>query len=210
MADGDHYFSARPTAPSKPRTVRLRLVDLDRDLRLRTDTSVFSAGAVDPGTRLLVEEGEHPDPAARTLVDLGCGYGPIAIALALRAPEAVVWAVDVNERALELCRANADAAGVGERVRTVTPDQVPDDLQVDGIWANPPIRIGKASLHELLAGWLRRLAPGGTAHLVVARNLGADSLARWLGEQGWDVTRRTSKRGYRLLDLRGGPPGGRR
>lgn len=204
MGDGDHYFSARPTAPSKPRTVRLRLVDLDRDVRLRTDSSVFSAGAVDPGTRLLIEEGEHPDPASRALVDVGCGYGPITVALALRAPEAVVWAVDVNERALELCRANADAAGVGERVRTVTPDGVPDDLEVDGIWANPPIRIGKAALHELLTGWLARLAPGGSAHLVVARNLGADSLARWLGEQGWDVTRRTSKRGYRLLDVAGG------
>lgn len=211
MGDGDHYFSSRPSAAPRPRTVRLRLDDVDRDLRLRTDSSVFSAGAVDPGTRLLVEEGARPDAAARTLVDVGCGYGPIAVALALRAPDAVVWAVDVNERALELCRANADAAGVGERVRAARPDEVPDDLVVDGIWSNPPIRVGKAALHDLLTGWLDRLAPGGTAHLVVARNLGADSLARWLGEQGWSVTRRGSKRGYRLLDVAGGrAPEGRR
>jgi 16S rRNA (guanine1207-N2)-methyltransferase len=194
--------------------VTLRLPDLaddDLGIRLRTDTEVFSGRAVDAGTLLLLTDGARPPTPstsgapgagpAPTLVDLGCGYGPIAVTLALRSPTATVWAVDVNRRALELCQANAEALGLADRIRTATPDQVPGDLVVDGIWSNPPIRIGKPALHALLETWLARLAPAGAAHLVVARNLGADSLARWLGEQGHTVVRRASRRGYRLLDV---------
>jgi 16S rRNA (guanine1207-N2)-methyltransferase len=198
---GDHYFAARPAAPSRPRRVHLELPDLDHPLGLTTDAGVFSATEVDPGTRLLLTEGARPDPAARVLADVGCGYGPIAVALALRAPAAEVWAVDVNERAVELCRANAETAGVGDRVRAVTPDEVPDGLVLDGLWSNPPVRVGKAALHGLLELWLPRLAPGAPAHLVVARNLGADSLATWLTDRGHQVARRASRRGYRLLDV---------
>ncbi len=206
----DHYFSARPSVRSRPGRVTLHLADLadpGPDLRLRTDAAVFSGRSVDPGTAFLLTDGARPptDPPGGdrplTLVDVGCGYGPIAVTLALRSPAATVWAVDVNERALELCRANAEDVGAGDRIRTATPDQVPTDLIVDGIWSNPPIRIGKPALHALLEVWLARLAPTGTAHLVVARNLGADSLARWLADQGHAVTRRASRRGYRLLDV---------
>lgn len=177
------------------------LDDLDRLVTLRTDAGVFAAGGIDPGTRLLLDTGATPPPGGTTLVDVGCGYGPIAVALALRAPDATVWAVDVNVRALELTRRNAEAAGVGDRVRVVAPDDVPVGLVVDAIWSNPPVRVGKASLHALLETWLGRLTPDGAAHLVVARNLGADSLARWLADQGHEVTRRASRRGYRLLDV---------
>ncbi len=197
----DHYFAARPRAASRPARVVLDLDGVDTEVTLRTDAGTFSPGAVDPGTRFLLDDGARPGPGAATLVDVGCGYGPIAVALALWAPEATVWAVDVNERAVALTRANADAAGVGTRVRTATPDDVPDDLVVDGIWSNPPIRVGKAALHDLLTDWLARRSPAAEAHLVVARNLGADSLARWLGEQGHAVARRGSRRGYRLLDV---------
>ncbi len=198
----DHYFSTRPRAAPRPGEVLLRLDDVDGAVALRTDAGTFSSRAIDPGTRFLLDDGARPTPRPpTTLVDLGCGYGPIALALALRAPEATIWAVDVNERALDLTRANADAAGVGERVRTVTPDAVPAGLVVDGIWSNPPIRVGKAALHDLLGRWLRRCGPDAGAHLVVARNLGADSLAQWLSERGHEVTRRGSRRGYRLLDV---------
>lgn len=179
----------------------MALDGVDDEVTLRTDAGTFSARAIDPGTRFLLDDGARPDPGPATLVDLGCGYGPIAIALALWAPEAVVWAVDVNERALDLTRTNARDAGVGDRVRVVTPTDVPDDLVVDGVWSNPPIRVGKAALREVLSTWLGRLSPTGTGHLVMARNLGADSLARWLTDEGHDVTRRGSRRGYRLLDV---------
>lgn len=203
----DQYFSARPTAASKPRMVTLALPDLDQPIRLRTDTAVFSATEIDSGTRLLLTDGEVPDPEATgDLVDVGCGYGPIALALARRAPQATIWAVDVNERARALCVDNARAAGVADRVRVVAPEEVPADLHVDGIWSNPPVRVGKAVLHGLLSEWLPRLAPGAQAHLVVARNLGADSLASWLTDGGATVVRRASRRGYRLLDVTPGSP----
>lgn len=201
----DQYFAARPTVRSRPGRVRLELPEADHAHVLRTDSGVFSAGSVDPGTKVLLEDGARPGPEDRTLLDLGCGYGPIALALALRAPDAVVWAVDVNERALELTTTNAETLGVADRVRVATPDTVPADVVFDGIWANPPIRVGKAALHELLVTWLARLGPDGAAHLVVGRNLGADSLHRWLAEQGHSVVRRGSRKGYRLLDV---VPGG--
>ncbi len=197
----EHYFSVSPGADSRPRTVRFRMDG--RELELASDRSVFSADRLDPGTRVLLTEA--PGPAGGVVLDLGCGYGPIACVTALRTPSAQVWAVDVNERALDLTARNAAALGLTSRVRVSTPDDVPDDLVFDEIWSNPPIRIGKPALHALLTRWLRRLRVGGTAWLVVAKNLGSDSLQRWLAEQGWDVVRHASVRGYRVLRVSHGP-----
>ncbi len=191
----DHYFSAAPSAPSRPGSVRLHTDGVD--LTLGTDTGVFSQGRVDRGTQVLLDHA--PMPAVRgPLLDLGCGYGPIALTLATRRRRLPVWAVDLNERAVGLTRANADAAGLGN-VTACHPDEVPDDVEFAGIYSNPPIRSGKTALHELLLRWLPRLQPGGAAFLVVGKNLGSDSLARWLDEQGWPTTRVTSQKGFRVL-----------
>jgi len=193
----EHYFSPRPGAPHRPGLVRVVLPDVY--LELATDAGVFSPGRLDPGTRLLLDEAPAPPPTG-DLLDLGCGYGPIACVLAKRSPGATVWAVDVNERALKLCARNAATAGL-PNVRCVTPGDPCVPARLTGIWSNPPVRIGKAALHSLLSGWLGRLAPGGQAYLVAGRNLGADSLHRWLAEQGWPVTRRAARSGYRLLQV---------
>jgi 16S rRNA (guanine1207-N2)-methyltransferase len=198
----EHYFSAQSRAGSEPRTVELTLPDLT--VSLRSDRAVFSGNRVDPGTRLLLLEASMPSPQVRHALDLGCGYGPVAITLAHRAPQATIWAVDVNERAVELCRANAATVGAeGVRASVSNSERpwgdVPDGVNLDLIWSNPPVRIGKAALHDLLTRWLDRLAPGGQAWLVVQRHLGADSLQRWLGEQGWPTERASSRAGYRLL-----------
>ena len=210
-----HYFTAHPETGHRPGQVHVLLPDVH--LELATDAGVFSPGRVDPGTRLLLDVAADPlsarpagDLAARDLpggdldggdlLDLGSGYGPIALVLARRAPAATVWAVDVNERALDLCARNAASAGLGN-VRCVTPDDPALPRTFAGIWSNPPIRIGKQALHELLGGWLPRLAPGAAATAVVQRHLGADSLHRWLTEQGWDVDRIASRAGYRILRI---------
>jgi 16S rRNA (guanine1207-N2)-methyltransferase len=193
----DHYFSPRPRVPHRPGQVRVVLPDIY--LELATDAGVFSPTRLDPGTRLLLDEIPAP-PRAGDLLDLGCGYGPIACVLARRSPGATVWAVDVNERALELCARNAAAAGL-PNVRCVLAGDPSVPARLAGIWSNPPVRIGKPALHELLSAWLARLAPGGRAYLVAGRNLGADSLHRWLAEQGWPVTRRAARAGYRLLQV---------
>jgi 16S rRNA (guanine1207-N2)-methyltransferase len=199
MGDGaGHYFEPDPVTASRPRAVRLDLPD--RSFELRTDRGVFSADRVDGATKYLLLEAPEP-PEAGTFVDLGCGYGAIACVLASRRPAATVWAVDVNRRALDLCRANAAALGL-DGVRVAEPDDVPADLRVDLLWSNPPIRVGKAALHELLVGWLGRLSEDGRAVLVVHKHLGADSLQRWLQGEGWPTARLGSRDGNRLLEVR--------
>jgi len=168
-----------------------------RTFRLATSSGVFSADRLDPGTAVLLRKAIMP--SGGRLLDLGCGYGPIACVLATVAPSATVYAVDVNTRALDLVRDNAEALGVADRVIATEPDGVPGEIRFDEIWSNPPIRVGKDELHALLGTWLPRLAAGGTAWLVVARHLGGDSLQAWLAGRGWQVTRHASQKGYRIL-----------
>ena len=198
MAGTSQYFEPDPQVASQPRTVDLVLPD--GTLHLRTDRGVFSAASVDPGTKLLLLEAREATAGRVDLLDLGCGYGPIALTLARRSPEATVWAVDVNRRALSLCASNAEANGLAN-VRTAEPDGVPDDVRFAGIWSNPPIRIGKAALHELLLRWLSRLHDDGHAWFVVQKHLGSDSLATWLTAEGWPATRQVSRAGYRVLEV---------
>jgi 16S rRNA (guanine1207-N2)-methyltransferase len=182
--------------------VPLVLPDLTAELAV--DRGVFATEHVDPGTRHLLLDAPPPAPGTGHALDLGCGYGPIAVTLATRAPDATVWAVDVNERAVALCRANAEALGLGNVRATVASDErptgdVPDDVRFDLIWSNPPVRIGKPALHALLDRWLDRLTPGGEAWLVVHKHLGSDSLQRWLAERGRPTRRHSSRAGYRIL-----------
>jgi 16S rRNA (guanine1207-N2)-methyltransferase len=195
------YFAERPDAPHRPGVVHVVLPDLH--LALETDSGVFSPTRLDPGTRLLIETAPPP-PATGNLLDLGCGYGPLALVLAARSPAATVWATDVNSRALDLCRRNAATTGL-DRVRCVPPADPEIAASFDLIWSNPPIRIGKAALHDLLATWLARLAPAGAAFLVVQRNLGSDSLQRWLAEAGWAADRIAARSGYRVLRVTRAP-----
>ncbi len=192
------YFSDSPQVASARRTVALDLPDLS--LALTTDRGVFSADRVDAGSKLLLLEGPAAVAGDRVLVDVGAGYGPIACTLARRNPAATIYAVEINERARELCATNAAANGL-DNVRVIGPDDIPADLVVDRLWSNPPIRVGKAALHELLTGWLERLAPDGSAHLVVQKHLGADSLVDWLGGQGYRAERRSSRKAFRLIDV---------
>ncbi len=196
-----HYFDAKPAAPSRPRTVFLHVGELA--IELEADRGVFGSRAVDLGTLTLLREAPPPPPDG-DILDLGSGYGPIAIAVARQAPKARVWAVDVNERALELTRANARAADTAN-VTACLPEEVPPDIRFAAMYSNPPVRIGKLPLHALLLQWLARLAPGGFAYLVVQRNLGSDSLAAWLASEGHEVQRLKSKKGYRVLAVRPAP-----
>lgn len=195
-----HYFST-PEGPERRRTITARF--WDTDWPLTTANGVFSADGLDLGTGVLLRT-HTPTPDARRLLDLGCGYGVLAVALASASPHARVDAVDVNPRAVELTRVNARAHGVGVRVHATTPDDADADARYDEIWSNPPIRIGKEALHDLLERWLPRLREDGVARLVVGRNLGADSLQRWLTEQGFRCERTASAKGFRVFGVRRG------
>lgn len=191
------YFDA-PTGPEQRRRVRMTL--WGRDVELETAGGVFSRDGLDLGTSVLLRECT-PAPRSGRLLDLGCGYGPIALALALALPSATIDAVDVNPRAVALCRDNARALGVGDRVRATDPEGADPEARYDEIWSNPPIRIGKPALHALLLQWLPRLEDGGVARLVVGKNLGADSLQRWLIDEGWECARVASAKGFRVLEV---------
>lgn len=214
----DHYFSAEPASAAERRQLRVFLAG--RELIVETAAGVFCPDRVDMGTAVLLAEAPAP-PAVGNLLDLGCGWGPIALSLGLLSPEATIWAVDVNQRALALARDNAKALGIN-RFHAVTPDEVMANptladsglaaglggLRFDVIWSNPPIRVGKTELHAMLLTWLPRLAAGGTAYLVVQKNLGADSLQRWLADQlatlepgAFSVSRHATSKGFRLLAI---------
>src|SRR5699024_1709515 len=158
-----------------------------QDVELVSSSSVFSGRGLDKATAVMLDrlDALSEVPTGARLLDLGCGWGPIALTAALIRPEAEVWgvdararareltaalihpdaevwAVDVSARARELTAQNAHRLGL-TNVRVIAPEEVPEDLVLDVIWSNPPIRIGKPALHALLLEWIGRLAPEGTA-----------------------------------------------
>ena len=197
----EQYFAAQPASELNLRTFHARLVG--QVYELTTASGIFSPERIDAGTEVLLANTPAPPPGGN-LLDLGCGWGPIALSLAIASPRATVWAVDVNERALDLVRRNARSLGLNN-VNACTPDNVPTDVSFMTIWSNPPIRVGKNELHGLLERWLPRLEPGCDAWLVVQRNLGSDSLHRWLEAtypDDFHFTRAATNKGYRVLRAR--------
>lgn len=192
----DHYFNADPSVPFERESFTCRV--WGHELELVSGAGVFSRGHLDHATGVLFRETEAP--AQGQFLDLGCGYGVIGLAIARAVPLSRVIGVEVNERAIALANENARALGVAGRFVACLPEQVPTDAFFDEIWSNPPIRIGKEALHELLLTWLPRLTPEGRMVMVVGKNLGADSLQRWLTEQGWPTRRLASAKGFRVLE----------
>lgn len=197
----DHYFSASPSSAEHLRRIPVSLAG--RSGEVTTAGGVFSPDHVDGGTAVLLANTPPPPPGG-DLLDLGCGWGPIALSVAIASPHARVWAVDVNERALDLVRRNAADWGL-DNIVAALPDDVPDEIAFRGIRSNPPIRVGKNELHGLLERWIPRLDERSDAWLVVQRNLGSDSLQRWLAatfEHDYSVTRAATARGFRVLKVR--------
>lgn len=197
----EHYFSSSPESELKKRAIHARISG--RSVELETANGVFSPERIDTGTQVLLASVPTPPPGG-DLLDLGCGWGPIALTLATESPRATVWAVDVNERALQLVRDNAASLGL-TNIRAATPSEVPDDVTFMTIWSNPPIRVGKNELHGLLEKWLPRLESGSDAWLVVQRNLGSDSLQRWMQTtfpENFSFVRAATNKGFRVLRAR--------
>jgi 16S rRNA (guanine1207-N2)-methyltransferase len=199
MAVEEHYFTADPQAVFKRMPVSANI--WGHWLELTSGSGVFAQGRLDTGTGVLLREQPAPE-GATSVLDLGCGYGVIGLAIAVAVPTCSVTAVDVNERAVLLANENATTLGLGARFQACLPKEVDPGATYDEIWSNPPIRIGKEALHQLLLAWLPRLVPGGRARLVVGKNLGADSLAAWLAEEGFPTAKVASAKGFRVLETR--------
>jgi 16S rRNA G1207 methylase RsmC len=195
----DHYFSQEPKSNYRAKQIELNVAG--EVFKVSTASGTFSPLRLDVGTSVLIDHLELA-PRDGNILDLGCGWGPIALNLAKHSPKATIWAVDVNNRSLELTAENAKTVGLSN-IKTATPDSVPD-IKFSGIWSNPPIRIGKKELHELLLAWLPRLEKNASAYLVVQKNLGSDSLQKWLSEtliDGYEVSRLTSVKTYRIIKV---------
>ncbi|CAB4559195.1 unannotated protein [freshwater metagenome] len=196
----DHYFSQEPKSNYQPKQIELDIAG--EVFKVSTASGTFSPLRLDVGTSVLIDHLELA-PKDGNVLDLGCGWGPISLNLAKNSPKAKVWAVDVNNRSLELTAQNAKTVGL-TNIQTATPETVPKEIMFSGIWSNPPIRIGKKELHELLLSWLPRLEKNASAYLVVQKNLGSDSLQKWLTEtlvDGYEVSRLTSVKTYRIIKV---------
>jgi 16S rRNA (guanine1207-N2)-methyltransferase len=195
----EHYFSASPDKPANLRDITFEVAG--HEFAVQAASGTFSASKLDPGTSILLSKFEE-FPETGNVLDLGCGWGPISLSIATLCPETTLWALDVNERSMELARNNATKLGL-TNINVGTADQIPADLKFDSIWSNPPIRIGKAALHELLKIWLPRLESGGRAMLVVQKQLGADSLLTWIQSEFPELTasRFSTDKGFRVLEI---------
>ena len=196
----DHYFSQEPKSNYQAKQIELNVAG--EVFKVSTASGTFSPLRLDVGTSVLIDQLELA-PRDGNILDLGCGWGPIALNLAKHSPKATIWSVDVNNRSLELTTENAKIVGL-RNIKAATPESVPEDIKFSGIWSNPPIRIGKKELHELLLAWLPRLEKNASAYLVVQKNLGSDSLQKWLSEtliDGYEVSRLTSVKTYRIIKV---------
>lgn len=192
-----HYFDENPETEFRTKEVSVTIDG--RDVSVLTSGGIFSPDHIDTGTKVLLEHLALA-PKGGDILDIGCGWGPIALSLASANPRATIWAIDVNERALELTRTNAERLGLSN-IKVVRPEEVPAGISFTGIWSNPPIRVGKDVLHEILSTWLPRLESGASAYLVVQKNLGSDSLQRWISEKmpKHSVDRVDTAKSFRVL-----------
>ena len=199
--ESEHYFSENPAAPFRPKEITTKIHG--REIVLTTANGVFSPDHIDQGTAVLLEHLDQA-PAGGNILDIGSGWGPIALSLAINSPKAIIWAVDVNQRCLDLTATNAARLGI-KNIKCVTPDEVPQDITFSGIWSNPPIRVGKEALHKILLKWLPRLEKDAEGYLVVQKNLGADSLHRWLEvelPETFSTIRVETSKSFRVLRVR--------
>lgn len=200
--DFQHYFSERPRAAHRPR--QFRFLFRGRVLTFTSDSGVFGADGLDPGTALLIENLDLE--GGERVLDLGCGWGPVGIAAALSSPRGSVLMVDVNRRAVLLSRKNIAANGV------VNAEVVQGSLyeptggeRFDVIVSNPPYRAGRELVLDLLARAPAHLRPGGRLVVVGKGSQGIVFYQHWLEDRWGEVTVLGRQSGYRVIAARDPP-----
>ncbi len=200
----EHYFSSNPSSPTIQNDFTVTIIDTE--YQVTTESGVFSQQHLDLGTSVLLTRVPFtPVPNEAIVLDLGCGWGAISLALAATYPNATTLAVDVNPRALALTAENLSRNGF-TNFQVMPAEQALTSLmeqkkKISVIWSNPPIRIGKDALHELLTTWFALLTEEGCAYLVVQRNLGADSLIKWINSAGYTGEKYASAKGFRIIKV---------
>lgn len=200
MRSGEQYFTERPTSARSEERFEAMLRGVR--LVLLSDAGVFSRGRVDKGTKLLVEHATLP--AEGPVLDLGCGYGVIGLALARLLPAARVYMVDINARAVELARRAAALNGIGNAciLQGDGFDALPPDLRFRAIFTNPPYRAGSAVVFKMIEESARRLEVGGTFACVGRTRQGAKTVKRRIEECFGNVSEPAIGGGYRVMEAR--------
>lgn len=171
----EHYYTENPTSESRP--AEAAFTYRGHELRLTTDSGVFSRGELDAGTRILLAA--LPQAISGCILDLGCGWGPVGISVALENPESRVTFSDINLRALELAKQNAGKYGVqGDFIHSDGFAAI--DGVFDAVITNPPIRAGKQTIYQMFADSAAHLLPGGSLYLVIRKQQGAPSAQKYL------------------------------
>ena len=193
----EHYFSQQPDSAAKAHDLSFEVGGIN--FQAKSESGTFSVQKLDRGTEILLRSYEE-FPVKGNVLDIGCGWGPISLAIAKHQPLTTVWALDVNQRSLRLTAENAKTNNL-DNIRAVEAELIPSDLRFSGIWSNPPIRVGKSVLHGLMKSWLPRLEPGASAYLVVQKQLGAESFEKWLAQEfpEMQVSRPDQDKGYRVI-----------
>lgn len=193
----EHYFSQQPDSAAKAHDISFSVGGIN--FQAKSESGTFSVQKLDRGTEILLRSYEE-FPVKGNVLDIGCGWGPISLAIAKHQPLTTVWALDVNQRSLRLTAENAKTNNL-DNIRSVEAELIPSDLRFSGIWSNPPIRVGKSVLHGLMKSWLPRLEPGASAYLVVQKQLGAESFEKWLALEfpEMQVSRPDQNKGYRVI-----------
>ncbi|WP_075620202.1 class I SAM-dependent methyltransferase [Paenisporosarcina indica] len=169
----EHYYSKKPQSESKPKSWSFPL--RGELFQFETDTGVFSKSEVDFGSRVLIDTFVMPTTDGPVL-DVGCGYGPIGLSIAKTEINRTVHMVDINERAVQLSRKNAEVNGV-QNVRIYESDGLTDVTEADfaAILTNPPIRAGKETIFRFYLEAYRKLSLGGELWVVIQKKQGAPS-----------------------------------
>lgn len=190
-----HYYSAKPTATHEPHEFELTL--RGRKFVFVTDAGVFSKKGIDYGSKFLIEEMEIQQHDQ--VLDVGCGYGPIGLCAAALANSGKVTMIDINERAVMLCRTNANRNGISN-VTIMQSDLLAQvaEQSFDKILTNPPIRAGKETVHRIFEQSFEALVPGGQLWVVIQKKQGAPSAFTKLGSLFDSVMEVGKDKGFRI------------
>jgi 16S rRNA (guanine1207-N2)-methyltransferase len=190
----DHYYTSNPNSAHHERQIEAVL--RGQTMRFYTDAGVFSKDEVDPGSRLLIESA---DSLSGRVLDMGCGWGPVGLSLALANPDAQIVMADINERAAELSERNRRLNGVENAQIIVSNGFEGVDGEFDHVFTNPPIRAGKQTIYAMFDESFRRLHINGTLNIVIRKQQGAPSAKKHLEEVFGNASVIAKSAGYWII-----------
>ena len=191
-----HYYDLDPSLRSKERVIEFEIKGTK--VTLFTDNGVFSKSKLDEGSRIMLDT-LLPIHLTGKILDIGAGYGPIGLTIAISSNTASVTLADINPRAVALCKKNAEFLGLSQRVTCLQSDVFSSiEGPYDSIVCNPPIRAGKKVTYAIYEGAYQHLTYGGTFYFVIRKAQGASSASQYVKEVFGNITLLARSKGYHI------------